>query len=144
MLEPVAVRASRVKFLDGGTFDFKDDGERALVFIEDHDLIAWQPARNLLASWRGVAFALGEDAIWNPATHFAGGALRVHRTTIEWLRADRDGICIVQPRLAYSQLAHVERLQFADAAHASSVKRWLQPPKPRAEFLVEICERAAA
>jgi hypothetical protein len=148
LLETPCLRASRVRFLDDGTFHFADDGQRALVFrvLEcgcEIDRIAWLHRDSRLATWRGVAFALGQDQIFNPATYFAGGALRVHRTPLDWLKADRDGICIAQQRFAYSQLAHVERLLFSDKVYGAQVKRWLQPPEPRAEFLVEIEQVAA-
>jgi len=165
LMQPGPVRAGHVRFLASKThafssvtslnskansikarrvFDFDEAGERALVFIEDHDLIAWQPRTGQLASWRGVAFALGESAIWNPASWFMGGGLKVHRTPLEWLKDDRRGICIVRRELTYAMLKHVPRLVFADAAHARQVKRWLQPPQPRAEIMVEIQERVAA
>ena len=98
-----------------------------------------------LASWRGQAFCLGDvDDIFNPATYFDGGALRVHETPLQWLLADRDGIVIVRPDLAHAYLASCQRLAFSDRAHARQVDKWLQPPKPTVEILVEVEERAAA
>ena len=146
ILEPEPIRAGKVRFLDRLTFDFDSDGERALIFRHDHDLIAWQPKRELLASWRGVAFAINEDAIWNPASWFAESALRIHRTPLQWLQANRDGIVIVQPRLACAMLHHVPRLAFADTAHARQIRLAMQPPKLCCEFLVEqsAMERRAA
>ena len=143
MLQPETIRAGSVRFLDGGAFEFAEDGDRALVFRvvefgDEVDRVAWSRKQNKLATWRGVAFALGQEAIWNPATHFMDGVLEVHRTPLDWLMADREGICVVQPRLAYSQLGHVERLLCPDEAHARELERWLQPPKPRAEILVEV------
>ena len=143
MLEPETIRAGNVCFLDGNTFEFADDGDRALIFRVvdcgyEADLVAWSHKQNKLSTNRGVAFALGQEAIWNPATYFMGEALKVHTTPLEWLRADREGICIVQSRYTYPQLSHVERLQFADRDHAQRVKLWIQPPKPRAELLVEV------
>ena len=142
LLGTPCLRAGRVRFLDDGTFEFADDGDRALVFrVFDNgceiDLVAWSHRKNSLATNRGVAFALGQDAIFNPATYFDGGLLRVHRTALDWLKAERDGICIAQPRFAYGQLRHSARLLFSDKVYAAQVKRWLQAPEPRAEFLVE-------
>jgi hypothetical protein len=97
MLETPCLRAGRVRFLDGDTFEFADDGDRALVFRvfdcgTQVDLVAWSHKQKKLTTWRGVAFALGQDQIFNPATYFAGGALHVHRTPLDWLKADRYGI----------------------------------------------------
>ncbi len=143
LLQPEAIRAGRVRFLENETFEFADDGQRVLIFrvVEcgcEIDRIAWSPRDGKLATWRGVAFALGQNAIWNPGTYFAGGALRLHRTALDWLKADRDGICIVNPKLAYSQLHHEDRLIFSDAVYAAQVRKWMKPPKVRSQFLVEI------
>jgi len=144
MLEPTLIYAANVVFLDGHTFDFDSGGIRALVLKEANDLVAWNPKRKILATWRSSAFALGEDAIWNPASYFMGTALRVHRTPLEWLEAERDGICIVQPRFTHALLRHACRLSFADPVYAQQVKRWLQPPKPPVEMLIEVAEAMAA
>jgi hypothetical protein len=145
MLEPTPLRAANVVFLGGNTFDFDSDGTRAFIFKEPNDLVAWNPKRDALAAWGCSAFALGEDAIWNPASYFMGDALRVHRTPLDWLKADRDGIVIVKPELTYGYLRNVRRLSFADPVYAQQVKQWLQPPKPAVEILVEIlAERAVA
>ena len=150
LMMPTLIRAANVKFLDFGTFDFDIYDERAFVFmVQDAgvnvDLIAWEPARGALATWRGAAFALGQEAIFNPATYFDGGALRVHRNPLEWMRAERGGIVIIKPELAYAYLRNVPRLSFADPANAQEVKRWLQPPTPTVEILIEVqAERAPA
>jgi hypothetical protein len=145
MLEPTPIRAANVVFRDGNTFDFDAGGVRAFIFREDEcdDLIAWRPDQ--LGSWCARSFALGQEAIWNPASWFMGEGLFIRRSPLQWLRADRNGIVIVRPDLAYAMLRHVPRLAFADAAHARQVRTWLQPPKVRCEFLVETArERRAA
>ena len=84
------------------------------------------------------------DDVFNPATYFAGGALRVHETPLQWLLAEREGIVILRPDLAHAYLANCQRLACSDAAHARQVERWLQPPKPTVEIFVAVEERAAA
>jgi hypothetical protein len=149
MLEPYPLGTARVRF-SGRTFDIDPEGERALTFRATDrgvvsDLIAWQPRSGELASWRGVAFCIGDqDDLFNPATYFAGSALRVHRTPLDWLRANRDGICVVRPDLVHAYLRQVPRLSVADEVFARQVKAWLQPPKPTVELLVEVLERAQA
>jgi hypothetical protein len=143
MLEKPCLRASQVRFLENETFKFAEDGDRALVFRvfdcgTQVDLVAWSHRQKQLATWRGFAFALGQDNISNTATYFAGSALHVHRTPLDWLKADRFGICIVQPRFAYAHLGNVPRLICPDETHARELETWLQPPKPRAEILVEV------
>jgi hypothetical protein len=150
LCRPWLISATTVRF-DGNTFTTDPDGERALTFRatdrgEVVDLIAWNPRSGKLASWYGTAFCLGDlDDILNPASFFAGSALRVHADPLAWLRAGRDGIVIVKPEFTYAYLRGVPRLSFADASFARQVRAWLQPPQPRVKFLVEVpAERVAA
>jgi len=141
MITPPVVLASNVVFLDGNTFDFDAGGVRAFIFREPNDLIAWRPASKRVATWRSSAFALGEDAIWNPASYFMGSALRVHADPLAWLKADRDGVCIVQAQLTYANLRHARGLSFADPVYRRLVKRWLEPPRTRPELFIEVIEQ---
>ncbi len=148
---PWPLKEARVVFADRHTFDFDDSGEPALIFrAEDRgectDLIVWSARTNKIASWRNAAFCLGDqDDCFNPGSWALGGALRVHRTPLEWLKANRDGITIIRPDLTYAMLRHVPRIVFADAAYGRQVRQWLVPPKPSVEFLVEVQdERQAA
>ncbi len=131
-------------------FDFATHGDQALIFkAEDRgvqtDFVAWQHRTGNHASWYGNAFCLGDqDDIFNPATYFAGDALRLHETPLDWLLAERDGIVIVRPDLVPAYLADRQRVQCSNAAYARKVEKWLQPPKPRVEILVEVEERGAA
>jgi hypothetical protein len=142
------ISGATVRF-EGTTFDLDHERERALTFrAEDRseviDLIAWQTRTGALASWRGQAFCLGDaDDILNPATYFAGDALRIHATPLDWLLADRDGIVIVQPHMARTYLAGRQRIRCSSKAHARQVEKWLQPLKPTVEILVEVEERVS-
>lgn len=135
---------------DGPTFTLDVHGERAFTFRaldrgEPIDLIAWNPRTGSLGSYRGQAFCLGDvDDIFNPATYFAGDALRVHATPLEWLLADREGIVIVHPEFAPAYLAHCPRIRSSSQEYALQVKRWLQPRKPSVQILVEVEEGAMA
>ena len=135
---------------DRGTFEIDDTGERALTFRAEErgeviDLIAWQPLTGKLASWRGVAFCLGDfDDVFNPGTYFADGALHVHETPLQWLQAAREGIVILRQDLAHTYLADRQRIVCSNAAHARQIERWLKPPKPTVEIFVAVEQRAAA
>jgi hypothetical protein len=148
MLEPWPLGGARVLF-DGCGFDVVPDGELAVTFRIDDcgevlDLAAWAPRSGKMASWCGVGFAIGQDQIFNPASYFDGGALRVHADPLAWLKADRDGVVIVKPELTYAYLRNVRRLSFADPALARQVERWLEPPQAGPELLVEVVEELAA
>ena len=142
LTRPWPVGGAMVHFA-GKSFDIDSAGEDVLTFrAEDRgvvvDLIAWHPETGRFASWLGTTFCLGDtDQIFNPATWFGGGALRVHRTPAEWLHASRDGIVIVRPDLAHAYLGRCPRLSFAHVDHARRVYRWLKPPQPTVELLIE-------
>jgi hypothetical protein len=139
--EPCSIAATTVRF-DGRFFIPDPDGEKALIFRatdrdEVIDLIAWSPRSDEIGSFLGVAFCLGDqDQLYNPATWFAGGGLCIHKSLLEWLRASRRGIVIIDPKQTYAMLRQVPRLVFTDAALARQVREWLQPPRPRCELLV--------
>jgi hypothetical protein len=147
LLRPTHIRAANVTFLDSYTFDFDAAGVPALLFEEDEDWIAWQPKTGQIASWASKAFALGQDAIFNPATYFVGSMLRVHQSPLEWLKAERDGIVIVQPQYAHSYLRDA-CMSCGDQTFAKQLTEWIQPPPPKAEIFIEILgeaeEQAAA
>jgi hypothetical protein len=148
ILYPWPIGATNVTF-NGKGFELDAHGERVLTFlVEDWggaiDIAAFQPRTGKLATWLGAGFAIGQDAIFNPATYFADGALLVHETPVQWLLADRDGIVIAQPDLAHAYLANLQRVVCSDTAHARQVERWLQSPRPTVEILVEIPAEGAA
>lgn len=142
LLQPTPVGATRVKFLDG-TFDVAETGLGALTFrianVEGRgiDLAAWSPRTEEIGSWYGRAFCLGQDQIDNPATYFSGDALRVHRTPLDWLKANRDGICIIRPDRTHAMLRHVPRVSFADFDTAKKFETWIRPPGPTVAMFVE-------
>lgn len=148
ILCPWPIGATNVIFYGEG-FELDPNGERVLTFLVEDcgeviDIAAWQPRTGQLATRRRAGFAIGQEAIFNPASYFADGALKVHGTPLQWLLADREGIVIVQPDMAHAYLANCQRLAFPDAAHARQVEQWIQPLKPTVKIFVAIEERAAA
>jgi hypothetical protein len=135
--------------LKHSTFDLDPAGERTLIFRAEDcdeviDLIAWQPRTGQLASWRGQAFCLGDvDNAFNPATYFAGGALRVHESPLQWLLAEREGIVILRPDLGHAYLKG-RRVLCDDPYHAARIERWCQPPRANVEILIAAPERNPA
>ena len=103
------------------------------------DLCAWSARDSKITTWRGAGFCIGNvDQCFNPATWFAGGGLRVHRTPLEWLKASCDGIVILRPELCHAYLRHAPRVICAEVGHGDSVNRWTQPPKLKTEFFIEV------
>jgi hypothetical protein len=134
MLAPWPIAGAKVRFFDTGTFDVDADGIPAVTFraaAPPDDLIAWSPKSGKIGSWRGTAAFLGDpEQIDNTATYFAGGKLTIHKSPLEWLKANREGLVIVRPELAYVYLRNVPRVFIEDLSLARNFKAWVQPPKP--------------
>ena len=115
MMRPWCIGGGRVRF-ESHHFEIDLDGNPAITLRAQDcrkttDLIAWEPWTGKLASWCGTAACLGDlDDVFNTGTYFAGGALRVHASPLEWLKAGREGIVILRPELTYSYLRHAHRL----------------------------------
>jgi|GEM_PF-6882648 len=94
------------------------DGESLL------DLVAWSyddPGR--FGVYAGVAPVLGLDQITNPASWSFGNILHVHRTPLNWLRANCHGVCILDHAMAPIVLGDaLGPLMAEDADHARDLK----------------------
>jgi hypothetical protein len=53
------------------------------------------------------------------------------------LKADRQGLVIVNPKLAYSNLHNVRRVSFADQQLAEQFEKWVRTPEPTVEIFIE-------
>lgn len=138
---PIPVGAGYVIFDElGFVFDHHTGhsavGTRAFLFlITDHqgvarDVIAWAPQLGKLTTWLNRAWALGEETIYRPrlTDH---EALPVHRTPVGWLKARREGVCLVRPRAASHYLCDTGPLLAEDEAHGDELDRLLTRPAPR-------------
>ncbi|MDI2073042.1 hypothetical protein [Bradyrhizobium sp. Mp27] len=134
---PWPVLVDKVAFC-GGYFSFAEDvglaGEQAFTFVVFSnagmiDIAAWQPATQRLALWCGEGFALGERQIQHPNPLVDG--LRVFRSPIEWLRAGRCGIVILQPGFARSALADVPILVAEDELHQKELQGYFALTGPQ-------------
>ena len=135
---PWPVQAARVRFNRDGSFDRDPDGEWALTFmVTDHgQAIDIAACSAQFGTWLGRGFALGQEQI-HAAHSYAFGGLRVHRTPLGWLKAERKGIVILQPKLAYAYLAHVAHLEAEDDDHAAELRRIVSPPRPEVRITAE-------
>jgi hypothetical protein len=138
---PIPVRAGYVVFDELG-FEFEQhdkhgtEGTRAFLFlITDHqgvarDVVAWAPQLGKLTTWLGRAWALGEETIYRPrlTDH---EALPVHRTPTGWLKARREGICLVRPAAAAHYLCDTGPVLAEDEAHGEELDQILTRPAPR-------------
>jgi hypothetical protein len=142
------VKSGWVIFDDRGSFDLDPamtgdpvmimqatDADAADAVI---DLVAWSARDHKVATWRRVAFALGDvSQCFNPASRFCGDALRIHASPLDWLKADGDGLMILQPRFVHTYLRFVPRVVCPDETVAALVYKHLQPPRCTTRIFVE-------
>ncbi len=76
------------------------------------DLVAFRngPAP-FIGSWLGRIGMLGEDGLWR-----ARDALTVHATPLDWLRAERRGVCVVDPVWAAPKLRDAGTMEVGSQA----------------------------
>lgn len=154
---PVPVRAGLVVYGSDGRFDLEHHlplsltvrTARAFLFLvedmhgEPEDIVAWSPAIDRLATWRGAAWGLGQDHALAPRMDERDG-LPVHRTPLEWLQADRRGLVIIRPRLAAPLLDDAGPLLAADRDHARELRDALTRKGPRILVPARQTERRVA
>jgi len=92
------------------------------------DLAAWNPDDGALGLWRGAASMLGAENIFAPRL---GEPLLVHETPLDWLRAGRRGVFIVDPQRAAPLLRLGEPLGVTREAHGRRLRQALTIPAPR-------------
>ena len=102
-----------------------------------YDLVALDLKAGALATWRGCASILGEfNLLWR----LEEKGLRAHPTVLDWLRAERDGIVILNSADARWRLIG-ETLIVTDPAFGRRLREALRLPEP--EICVENKGRAA-
>jgi hypothetical protein len=94
------------------------------------DVVAWSPSLNKLTTWLNRAWALGEEAVYQPRLS-PQGELPVWRSPVGWLKARRKGLCLVRPKAAAYYLDDAGPLLAEDTAHGAELKQLLTRPAPR-------------
>jgi hypothetical protein len=125
-----------------GQFEHDDAGECWLAFEEAEDFVFWQPSSGRLAPYAGCAFALGEEAVDNPGTDAFDCALNIFADPLDWLRASRDGIVVLDWSRAFERLRDVPRIAIAEAL--LPLYRRNMKPSQLPELFVIAGERRAA
>jgi hypothetical protein len=91
--------------------------------------LKWGPSRsNRLALWRGRVPMLGAENVLRTRPRFQV-PLTVHENALGWLRADRDGIVIIDHRRA-ADWHDGFTLATATAAHGEQLRQKLTRPAP--------------
>jgi len=146
-----ALQFSDLLFRPAGRFDLAREagavfGLVSAIIIPVHDeagdlvdLAAWNPDDGALALWHGVAAMLGAENIFAPRF---SEPLLVHETPLDWLRAGRRGVFIIDPQRAAPLLRLGEPLGVKREAHGRRLRQALTIPAPR--IVVASNARAAA
>ncbi|RVO82093.1 hypothetical protein CN084_04600 [Sinorhizobium medicae] len=141
LTRPPLVLFARGVMAHDGCFENDADGEAWLVFPEATDCIFWQPRSGAVACWNGRCFALGEDVIHAAATYGFGGCLNVFANPLDWLRAKRDGIVILNWNLTFNRLRDCPRIAIAETL-VNTLERHLKPPRVPEIFVLRQQEAA--
>lgn len=114
---------------------FHIDADPAFVVLaldcdgQPADLVAWRPdPRGFLASLIGRAPLLGAEQLEMPRLDLP---LRVHETTLEWLRHGREGVVVVDPKMAAPALIDAAPLAVSTPAFAVRLRNMLHRTPPR-------------
>lgn len=127
---------------DDGRFE-PGEGAMHIVFEEPEDLIFWQPKTNDLLTFNGRSFALNETHISSAATYSFDANLNVFDNTLDWLRADCDGVVILDWTRAFDQLREAPRIAIAETL-LPSYRKWMRPQRLPELSVIQNSERYAA
>ncbi len=143
---PSVICRDRVVFSeDGRTFEFERDvrhdsarGAYVVPCLDEDgntiDIAAWRPG--MLATWLGRAPLLGGEMVDVPRL---GEPLNVHETVFDWLRAGREGVVVIDPRMAVTVLTDAAPLAVSTVAFGRTLRAMLHRPPPR--IVVEVAKR---
>lgn len=123
------IGATNAAFDNHGHFVTDKTGERVLTFVAFNagvpiDVVAWQPKTGQTATHLGTAAFLGDqdDAI-NPATWLDGEDLLIHASPLEWLQHDRNGLVIVNFKMAGAYLRNARSVFCEDVEIAKKLRK---------------------
>ncbi len=89
------------------------------------DLVAWSAKERMLATWQGVAWAIGLDQ----TLEAFGLPARAYLDPLRWLVNDRDGLLILNPSRAALEL-HGALIEAEDDLQAAALRKALTLPAP--------------
>lgn len=145
LMRPSWVMVAKGSVAHDDRFEPDQDGERWFAFYEfdAEDILFWQSETGRLTTWAGRAFALGEDIIDQPATYCFDCALNIFADPLNWLRAKRDGIVVIDWSRAFDRLRDVPRIAIAESL-LPLYRRHMKPARLPDVFVMRAGARRAA
>ncbi len=126
-----------VIFLDNGCFEFcryrEGKAQQALTFVAwsrdgyAEDVIAWQALSGKVAAWLGHACMLGEDTLVGPRL---GDGLTVHASPLDWFKANRYGVVVLDPVRSGPKLRDAGTLIAGSIEAARKLKKMMAAELP--------------
>jgi hypothetical protein len=134
MTAPLSILAGHVIYEPSGVYIPNAFGEFSCILPAFDgeglvDLVAWSPRSGRIASRLGIVGLLGEGQAERAAANLAGVPLPIWRTPLDWLRAGRRGVVMVDRSCAAHLLGGLP-VCAADASLARDL-RGLRVPAPR-------------
>ncbi len=136
LVKPSPVMAAKGHCADDGRFDPDPiEGKNCFTFEEENDRVFWHPPTGRLATWEGRSFALGEVMIDNPTTTAFDQYLNIYADPVEWIRAGRYGIVVINWGFAFDRLRDVTRIAVAQPLLATYRKSMYPTHMPKLAVL---------
>lgn len=98
------------------------------------DLVAWAPRSRQFATWMGRVAVIGDAGAPRLASH---GALVVYADPLAWLRAGREGVCVVDAVLAHHYLQDLGPYAVENADTGVFLEQVLARPRPNILVLLK-------
>jgi hypothetical protein len=142
------LKVARGHCADDGWFDVDPSGDPHFgILVEDRggpvDVGFWHARSGRTATLLNYGFALGEHLIDNPGVYSFHGALKIHANPVEWLRAGRDGVVILDWTRAFDRLRDCPRIA-VDEPLLAKYRAAMQPPHMPDLFVMTDSEEAVA
>jgi hypothetical protein len=143
LLDPSPIRTGLVIWSAPGRFVLAQhepagmhaEAEQACLLLlndendEPADIAAWAPRSQRLGTWRGCAWAIGQETTWFERLSEPG--VPVWRSPLDWLQAERNGLVLLRPKVAAEILCDAGPLLAMDVAHGVDLRSSLSRPGPR-------------
>ncbi|MEP9400123.1 hypothetical protein [Mesorhizobium sp. KR2-14] len=142
LVRPTAIMLATGSKTHDGLFEHAEHGERWIAFEQEDDFVFWHAGRNAFATYSNRAFALGEEAIDNPGTYAFERALNIFASPLDWLRAGRDGIVVLDWSWAFDRLRDAPRIAIAEGL-LPLYKRHMRPARMPELFVISRNRQAA-